>query len=131
MRFLIPAAAAVLVLFTPAAAQQSNPAGRSASCVGRTESGSLAGTRWRGRASWGSEAAKEWTAYFRPDCVLEYGYGGVIYTNGRWVQRNRLISWDTNDYFSLYSGVVEGGAMSGTMVNQRGDRGTWSFTRAR
>lgn len=119
---------AVLTAASPAAVAQNAP--KSSACVARNDVASLAGTRWSGRTRWSDGEAKQWTAYFRTDCVLEYAYGGVTYTNGHWLQRNKLVVWDTNDFYSVYTGAIDGRAMSGTMRNQGGLVGTWSFTRA-
>lgn len=90
----------------------------------------LANTRWRGHVRWSDGEYTEWTAFFRPDGVLEYGYNGSTYDNGRWTQNNSLVYWHTNNNFALYSGTVAGNSMGGHAQNQRNQVGIWIFTRA-
>lgn len=88
---------------------------------------SLAGTRWEGPARWYDGELKQWWVVFRADGVLEYGYEGNTYDNGRWTQNDQLVTWHTNNYFALYSGTVSASGMSGTMHNRRGWNGVWVF----
>lgn len=91
--------------------------------------GSVAETRWAGRAAWDDGETRDWTLYFRSDGVLIYAYDGNTYDNGRWRQREMLINFDTNQYFALYVGHVYGSEMQGVMYNLRGQRGSFRFTR--
>lgn len=90
---------------------------------------SVAETRWSGTFDWANGERRDATLYFRSDGVLIYAYGGNTFDNGRWVQRDRLITFNTNDYFAVFTGVLEGWAFAGTSYNRGGDTGQFSFTR--
>lgn len=90
---------------------------------------SVADTRWQGDVVWHDGETYRWTAHFRPDGVVVYSYNGATYDNGRWRQRDMLINFDTNDYFSLHVGHVRGDRMEGTAYNVRGETARWSFRR--
>jgi len=90
---------------------------------------SVADTHWQGDVVWHDGETYRWTAHFRPDGVLVYSYNGATYDNGRWRQREVLINFDTNGYFSLHVGHVAGDRMEGTAYNVRGEIARWSFRR--
>lgn len=90
---------------------------------------SVAETRWTGVFDWENGERRETEMYFRSDGVLIYAYGGSTYDNGRWIQRDRLITFNTNDYFAVFTGVTDGWTYAGTSYNLGGDQGQFSFTR--
>lgn len=123
------AVAAVLICAVggpaPHAWAQAKPRGEAAAPA----SASVADTHWQGEVRWEDGMVYRWTAHFRPDGVLVYGYDGATYDNGRWRQREMLINFDTNQYFSLHVGHYLGDRMEGVAYNLRGERATWAFTR--
>lgn len=123
MRALLVVFFAALMLASPAWAQPAAPQ------IEACQADLVSGTRWEGRASWHSGESKEWTLYFRGDGVLEYGYEGMTYDNGRWRQNGALITWHTNDYYAIFSGLVASNAMMGSSYNSGGDSGVFSFVR--
>jgi len=133
-RCLAPRSLFAVAVFAAVAAVSTTPAApavaqsRPAACAARNDVPSLAGSRWAGRFLW-EDSTFEVTAYFRPDCVFEYRYNDVTYTNGRWLQRNELVVWDTNDFFAVFTGRVDSRTMSGRMLNEGGVSGTWSLRR--
>lgn len=90
---------------------------------------SVAETRWSGVFDWSSGERRDATLYFRSDGVLIYAYAGTTYDNGRWVQRERLVTFQTNDYFAVFAGTTDGARFAGTSYNVGGDRGTFTFAR--
>ena len=125
MRLLLGVALSTSLLLSTAAAAPAKSA-----CGPDSESVTLAGSRWSGAFTWDGDPSVAQTMTLRADCVVEYRYKGVTYTNGRWLQRNQLLLWDTNNHYAAYSGTVDGSRMSGVMYNQGGDQGTWSIKRA-
>ncbi len=114
---------AALVAFAPAP----TPAfGQTA----RAEVASIAETRWHGFDTLDGEAL-ELTAYFRADGVLVYTYvrDGRTFDNARWRQRDALITFDTNQYFAVYSGVIDGNRMGGAAYSKNGTVAIWSLER--
>ena len=92
----------------------------------------LAETHWAGRVVWSARAAPDaddWTLYFRSDGVLVYSAGGATHDNGAWRQRDRLVTFETNDSSSVQVGLVHGDVMEGVAYNQDGLRGSWTFRR--
>ena len=92
--------------------------------------GSLAGTRWRAEMSWDDNDNGGLFAWveFRPNGEMDYAYpNGSTYDNGRWRQHGSVITWDTNGMFNAALGYINGGQMSGTMTNVRGQTGRWTF----
>lgn len=87
----------------------------------------VSGTRWEGQVNWSTGEQRYWTLYFRPDGVLEYGYAGSSYDNGRWLQNDALVVIHTNRYFAIMTGTLSGGGISGTMHNRRAASGAFSF----
>jgi len=90
---------------------------------------SVAETRWRGVFDWSNGEVRDATLYFRSDGVLIYAYGGSTFDNGRWVQREQLITFNTNDYFAVFTGLLDGTSFVGVSHNQNGDIGRMEFTR--
>lgn len=117
-------ALAALGIAAPTASAQGKP-GETAAAV----STELAETRWAGRATWADGEWNDWTLYFRSDGVLIYGYAGQTFDNGRWRQREIMMNFDTNNYFALYVGHVNGNVIEGQMFNIRGNTGSFRFTR--
>lgn len=125
MRLMLGLALSATLLLSGAAAAQSD-----GSCAGAGETATLAGTRWSGTFTWEGDPAVAQTMTLLPNCVVKYSYKGATYTNGRWLQRGKMISWDTNDHFAIYLGYSNGDEIGGVMANQNGDNGVWSFKRA-
>ena len=92
----------------------------------------IAGREFEGRAAWHGGDDRQWRLLFRADGVLVYSYNGQVYDNGRWVQNDRLVTFHTNTYYALYSGVmdVDGGRILGSMYNRAGDVGAFEFRAA-
>jgi hypothetical protein len=91
---------------------------------------SVAETRWSGVFDWSNGEVREATLYFRSDGVLIYAYDGNTYDNGRWVQREQLITFNTNDYFAVFTGLLDAASFVGVSHNQNGDIGRMEFTRS-
>lgn len=100
-----------------------------AQTISANETRNVTGSTWSGPAAWAGGESKVWTLMFRDDGVLVYGYEGNTYDNGRWIQRENLVVFETNGYFAIYSGVLDanGRTYSGTMHNVRGDEGRFEF----
>jgi len=126
MRFF---AALVLGFILFAAAPAPPAAAQSAGVLSAQDAPNMAGSRWEGLASWYNGETRIWTLHFRADGVLEYGYDGQNYDNGRWVQNDQLVTFHTNNYFAVYSGTVHQNSVNGTMHNRRGANGVFSFVR--
>ena len=125
MRLMLGIAlSATLLLSGAAVAQSGNSCGRDG------ENASLSGTRWSGTFTWEGDAPVSQTMTLMANCTLKYSYKGNTYANGRWLQRDALVLWDTNDHYAVYMGRIDGPRMSGVMNNEKGDAGTWSFKRA-
>ncbi len=105
------------------------PAAADPACTRLEGEPSLVGSRWAGPATWSDGANYDWTLLLRADCVVVYSYGGETFSNGRWYQRGTLLVIDTNDSFAVYMGQALRGRASGTMYNQRGENGVWTFRR--
>lgn len=90
---------------------------------------SVAESHWTGNFGWASGEQRLASLYFRSDGVLVYAYDGNTYDNGRWIQRDRLITFQTNQYFAAYTGVTDGWTFAGSSYNINGDRGQFRFTR--
>jgi hypothetical protein len=88
----------------------------------------LAGTRWQGTVDWSSGEHRQWTLHFRPDGVLEYGYDGNTYDNGRWLQNDSVVVMHTNTYFAVLVGTVQADSIRGHNYNRRAANGEFSFT---
>lgn len=125
MRLL--AALAALSLITAAM----TPGLASAQTISASEVGSLSGSRWTGSMIWNDGSRYETTLYFRADGVLIYGYNGQTYDNGRWTQNERLVTFHTNRYYAVYSGLFDGRGLAGSSYNLTGASGSFSFTQAR
>lgn len=115
----IAAAVPTLGLVSPSLAQT----------VSAEDTRDVTGTTWTGPAAWVGGETRTWTLSFRADGVLAYSYNGNAYDNGRWLQRDRLVIFHTNDYFAVYTGTLEPNAreFSGAMFNVRGDEGAFRF----
>src|SRR5687767_6643937 len=71
----------------------------------------IAETHWVGQTSREGPfpEAESWTLYFRSDGVLVYSTaGGESHDNGHWRQRDRLVTFETNDYYAVAVGAVRG-----------------------
>ena len=90
---------------------------------------SVAETRWSGVMLWESGSRYDATLYFRADGVLIYAYDGSTYDNGRWVQREGLVTFHTNTYYAVYTGLIDGMVYRGYSHNVAGDTGYFGFTR--
>ncbi len=95
---------------------------------------SIAETRWTGQTQWNDDSfleATDWTLYFRSDGVLIYssGAGGATHDDGRWLQRDTLVMFQTNDYSAIYAGLVRGEVMEGAVYDRSGQRGAWTVRR--
>ncbi len=125
MRLMLAIAlSASLLLVDGAAAQNAKTCGRAG------DPASLTGTSWKGTFTWSGDPAVAQTMTLLPDCTVKYSYKGSTYTNGRWLQRGDMVMWNTNDHFAIYLGFVTGGELGGTMANQNGAYGSWTFKRA-
>ena len=122
----LSAALAALTLLTGVAA----PAVVAGQTIAASEVPDLAGTRWTGSMVWDDGARYETTMEFRPDGVLVYAYDGRTFDNGRWIQNERLVTFHTNAYYAIYSGLSDGQRLEGTSYNQTGASGRFSFTRS-
>jgi hypothetical protein len=93
----------------------------------------LAGTVWRGNRLWSitsSGTSDDWTVTFRSDGVLAYSYGdGRSFANGTWRQNNQVVMMETNGFFSVSIGTINGLVIYGEMRNMRGETGAFKFER--
>lgn len=55
--------------------------------------------------------------------------GGESHDNGHWRQRDRLVTFETNDYFAVAIGAVRGDVLEGVAYNRDGEQTTWTFRR--
>lgn len=125
MRLMLGIALAASLLLAGGASAQSGKG-----CGRPGEPATLTGSSWTGTFTWNGDPAVTQTMTLLPDCTLKYSYKGTTYTNGRWLQRGDMVMWNTNDHFAIYLGFVTGGEMGGTMANQNGSYGAWTFKRA-
>lgn len=130
---LLPAALTLCLLGTPAASAQDHV---SVCPAGTPATRPLAGQVWRGIAIMNGETPgqphQQWDAEFRADGVLVYTYGdGRRFDNGTWRQNDRVVMFETNQYFSVNTATICGDVMEGDRRNMRGESGTVRFTRVR
>lgn len=99
----------------------------------QTGSYELANTRWNGSASFdGGVILPLNNVQFRSDGVVVYTDDLGTWENGRWRQRELLVTFEMNDYFVHFTGLEDdGNTITGHVYNMRGERGTWRLTRAR
>ena len=91
----------------------------------------IAETHWSGRTSWDGPSleAGEWTLYFRSDGVLVYSTGGAALDNGHWRQRDTLVTFETNNYSTVFVGFAHSDVLEGVTYNSNGQQGTGAFRR--
>lgn len=97
---------------------------------------SLAAQVWRGTAIMNGETPgqphQHWDAEFRADGVLVYTYSdGRSFANGTWRQNERVVMFETNQYFAVNMATICGDVMEGERRNMRGESGTVRFTHVR
>lgn len=125
MRLMLGMALSATLLLTGAASAQSGN-----SCGRNGDYASLSGSRWTGTVTWEGDAPLQQTMTLMANCVVKYSYNGNTYTNGRWLQRDKMVMWDTNDHFAVYLGYQNGDQMAGASANETGASGSWTFKRA-
>lgn len=86
--------------------------------------GELVGTRWSGLT-----AGKPRTYEFLPNGVLRCTSDGQKPAFATWFKQGDQISWEMNDGFARYTGLVSGNRMAGTAVNKNGDQWNWDATK--
>jgi len=60
------------------------------------------------------------------------GNEGMSYDNCKWIQNNKVLVYETNNYFAVQSGIINGESMSGYYVtNWEGASGTFISERRR
>lgn len=124
MRFFMAALAAMFfAIAAPAPAAHAQQTG----VVAVEDVASIADTRWGGAASWYDGETRAWELHFRADGVLIYSYDGNTYDNGRWTQNNKVVTFNTNNYFAVYVGLIDGRVLRGSSFNRRGSTGTFIF----
>lgn len=101
-----------------------------AQTISADEVASISGTRWTGSMIWNDGSRYDGTFHFRADGVLVYGYDGQTWDNGRWTQNERLVTFHTNTYYALYSGLTDGQRVRGTSYNRAGSEGTFDIRRS-
>lgn len=99
----------------------------------QTASYPLAESRWSGSALFEDGSVLPLNGvYFRSDGVLVYTDDLGTWDNARWRQRELVVTFQANDYFAVFVGLEnDANRLSGSVYNMRGQRGTWTLTRAR
>lgn len=79
----------------------------------------LAGTVWSG------DGAVEFTIYhFEKDGTLSYSYQGTTFRNAVWKQEGATVTFDCNDGYYQFKGVVQHGELVGKSWNSDGAKWT-------
>lgn len=129
-----PAMRLIAAILTAAAllAAPANPAPAQAQTLSADSVASMSGTVWRGRVSWSNGESMDMTLTFQPDGVLVFAYNGGSWPNGRWVQNDRVMTFELNGHYAVYSGVLSADGMSvtGRSYNRVGATGDFRFTRS-
>ena len=83
------------------------------------------GTKWTGHdiANGGNL-----TYRFLPGGLLEYTNAGRTFRNGTWQQNGADVTWEANNNYAEYSGVVTGNKMAGKARNRVNRNWTWELT---
>jgi hypothetical protein len=89
----------------------------------------LTGSVWLGHAHWSNGMDNDWWLQFKPNGVIGVGYWGEANDMGTWKQTGSSITFQFNDHFADYTGVMSLTEMSGTMTNIRNSNGDWNVSR--
>jgi hypothetical protein len=65
---------------------------------------------------------------FRPGGIVHYYSNSSDASNGTWVQKGRVITFEMNGHFVDYEGTIDANAMKGTAHNKNGENWTWSVS---
>jgi len=82
----------------------------------------IAGTNWKINYNWIIGGSGSADIYFFKDGSTDWG--------GTWTQEEEHVQWKyTTTKTVTYTGTISNKQMTGTMINDKGDSGTWTATK--